>query len=496
MSRIREEVDHAVSTDTELDKIIIEIKEKIDPDIMIDREARVNGLFQLRQLLRGNSKQLEMILKNFLHHFSNIDPPITKVIESGLIETVFRYLQVEDIELRFESTWIVSNAATGSISDVEYLLELGMMERMRQSLYSEHERLLEKTIWAVGNVCGQSSSNVRDFVVNQPEIIKQVVHLSVSKIQALMNQPSPCEDTLDLVRALAWMMHTCCRGRPAPDFDITRQFLPSLLMFLRYPDSELQLHASSAYAFLTEGPARQVREVIRSGFLPIMMTIIQGKDYELEEELLLAVLRVLGNISSRDPARCVVELGGLELLARHLTPLCSPAVKHTACLALSEVVAHSRSEAECVLNHPHLLPRLADLFRDPREGSEVRSSILWLVASITLQGEASFIFQLLEFDLSPGFIAVLSSVDVNAVAICLATIDAVCLCLRENDKFLELEEFRDSLEAHGGMDVIDDLQNSSDRRVSFKAMDVLRGFQEVIEGVEEDGGQEGMVSQG
>jgi hypothetical protein len=194
---------------------------------------------------------------------------IEKVIEIGLIEIVFLYLEHEDIDLQLESGWILSNVAAGSSIYVNYLIKHGVIDKLMPLLYSSHDKVWAHAVSGYGNLAAESI-HVRNMV-NKEEIIRRIVAITIEQTQILRDSSVKSTASLGHVRNLAWAISNCCCGKPNSDFAKVKLFLPGLAAILESTDDEETLSSACwALSFLSDGREQQIQEVLNSGFFPSM----------------------------------------------------------------------------------------------------------------------------------------------------------------------------------------------------------------------------------
>jgi hypothetical protein len=118
-----------------------------------------------------------------------------------------------------------------------------------------------------------------------------------------------------LVRNATWTLSNFCRGKPPPNFECTRQALPTLQELILQPpgheDDEVLADACWALSYLSDGPNDRIQAVARANVIPRLIELLWCR----RESVLVPALRTVGNIvtGTDEQTQAVVECNVLQV---------------------------------------------------------------------------------------------------------------------------------------------------------------------------------------
>ncbi|KAM9952573.1 hypothetical protein ACTFIR_007627 [Dictyostelium discoideum] len=316
------------------------------------------------------------------------NPPIDRVISSGLVPILHRYLIDEtDTSIQYEASWALTNVASGSSEHTNYIVENEIHKSIIDLLSTcNNIDFLEQNIWALGNIIGDSSQH-RDSILNEGIVLHLVEILKTHSKKSLVSN-------------ISWTISNLCRGTPRPAFRFIKPLLPSIksLLLTWHKEADIVSDTLWALSFLTESTSEEKEifsNVISMGLAEIIIEIIFKSD---QNSCIVPGFRTIGNMLSGpdDVTEFLLQSNVLKVFPKFLSSPKASLVKE-GYWCLSNITSGPSSQIQRVIDEG-LVKRAIETGKKPTINMETKREITWAIINAITGASSPQLLYLIQND--------------------------------------------------------------------------------------------------
>jgi len=393
------------------------------------------------------------------------NPPIQKVVETGLVPDLVKFLSsayaltrdphnpADSPSLQFEAAWALTNIASGSSDDTLAVVRARAVPYFVALLKSKELAVCEQAVWALGNIAGDGPDQ-RDEV------------LRTGAMQPLIALVTP-DKTDGFLRNVAWTISNLCRNKnPPADFAHVRKCLPTLSALLGHQDSEIVSDVCWALSYISDGTNDKIQAVADEGIIPKLVLILNREDQSL-----IPCLRTLGNIVTGTDlqTQTVIDCGVLAKLEPLLRSP-KPFIQKEASWMISNIAAGTQTQIQAILNL-NLVPAVLHVLKNGEFKAQKEAA--WAITNLTSGGSMEQIASVANH----GVLKILCQLlDCRDAKVHLVLLDGISNILATGKVIDQLEHVCNEIEECGGLDKIERLQGSPNDQVYRAALDIIEKY--------------------
>ncbi|OAF69679.1 Importin subunit alpha-1 [Intoshia linei] len=419
-----------------------------------DEETLIEGnsLEQIKEMAQSSDFNIQLAAIQAVRKMlsSERNPPITKIIDIGMVPIFISCLTREDAPiLQFEAAWALTNIASGSTEQTKCVVNQGAVPYFIRLLNSKHQNVCEQSVWALGNIIGEGAQ-FRDLVLE---------HGLMDPLLKLLKN----DIAINFLRNLTWVFVNLCRHKDKPPSEeMVLQVLNPLYALINHPDINVSVDAIWAVAYLTDGGSHVVDLIIQKDFIQALISLLDRHEIRVK----LATLRTIGNVvtGTDEQTQIVIDCGVFNYIDALLDSGRVKVIKETLWF-LSNITAGNQDQVQNAVDSK-CIEKVIQLLS--HKDVAIKKEAAWVISNLAINGSKVNVEYIISLHIVPPLCELLNINDVELIRVVL---DAIKAILKHEPVSIAL-----LIEDCGGLDAIETLQHSNNEDIYMLVTSIIQQY--------------------
>lgn len=208
------------------------------------------------------------------------------------------------------------NIAGGTHDQTQEVVKEGAIPHLIRLLYSTNFNVVEKAVWAFGNIIGMFGCFRILYLsykyISGDESVFRDLCIQSGLLDALLPWIT-ADIPITLLRTITWVLVNLCRNNDPPIYShVVESILPKFTFLIQLDDNDITADVIWALSYLADSEEDRIQLVIESGLMQYCVPKLDESDINI----VVAVLRLIGNVASGNnyQAQCVLDCDALKYM--------------------------------------------------------------------------------------------------------------------------------------------------------------------------------------